>query len=76
MKVNNANLQVYNHSISQRQQVPQQQEAKPAEPNQFANATFSDFLSALEKKYITQNFKPDTTPNKSSHLGKVIDIRA
>lgn len=77
MKVNNANLQVYSHALTQRQQAPPATESKVAEPNKFGQAKFADLLTLQEKKFILQNFKPDSTQHKSdSHLGKVVDIRA
>lgn len=77
MKVNSANLQVYNQGISQRQPSAAASEAKPAEPAQLAQARFADLLSVQEKKFIVQNFKSESAPRKpESHLGKAIDIRA
>ena len=77
MKVNNANLQVNSQTVTPRQQTPPPAESKAAEPNQFVQSKFSDLLSLQEKKFIVQNFKPESTPHKSdSHLGKVVDIRA
>ncbi len=77
MKVNSANLQVYNQGVSQRQPAAIPTESKPSEPTQLAHARFADLLSAQEKKFIVQNFKSESAPRKpESHLGKAIDIRA
>lgn len=77
MKVNSANLQVYNQGISQRQPAVAPSESKPVESTQLAQARFADLLSVQEKKFIVQNFKSESAPRKpESHLGKAIDIRA
>ncbi len=77
MKINNANLQVYSQGVTQRPPLPAATETKPAESSQLAQARFADLLSAQEKKFIVQNFKPESAPRKpESHLGKVVDIRA
>lgn len=79
MKVNNANLQIYTNNLQQpaRTPAPQAREAQPAEPNQFAAARFADLLSASEKNFILQNFKPESTvKDAAAHLGRHIDVRA
>ena len=77
MKINSANLQVYNQGVNQRQPAATTTESKPSEPVQLAHARFADLLSVQEKKFIVQNFKSETAPRQpESHLGKAIDIRA
>lgn len=77
MKVNNANLQIYNQGVNQRPTAAPAAESKLSEPIQLAQARFADLLSVQEKKFIVQNFKPEAAaPKPGSHLGKAIDIRA
>lgn len=79
MKVNNANLQIYGNTPQQRPQpaAPRTEDTKTAEPNHFAAAKFADLLSLQEKRFIVQNFKPETSTKESTaHLGRNIDIRA
>ncbi len=77
MKVNSANLQVYGNTPQVRPQQPPAESTKTAEPNQFAAAKFADLLSLQEKRFIMQNFKPEsTTKEATAHLGRHIDVRA
>jgi len=78
MKVNSINLQAY--QVDRAQQPPQrlelqQQQATSATPK--LDSKFAQLLSVQEKEFITGNFKAESTQAAaSSHLGRVIDVRA
>jgi hypothetical protein len=75
MKVNEAKLQVY--GVDQTRPVSANRSVKPAEFTQLTRARFAELLSDKEKTFIVQNFKPESTQEeKTSHLGRFIDVTA
>lgn len=78
MKVNSVNLQAYQVDRANAQPPQhelQQQRAASEAPR--INSKFAKLLSAQEKEFIAGNFKAESPqPTTTSHLGRVIDVRA
>ena len=76
MTINDTKLQVYRPE-QLRPVTPSKPQTAPELNNQLLRAQFAQLLSDTEKKFITQNFKPDTSDGKDSpKLGRLIDVRA
>jgi len=74
MKVNTANLQVYNIGKPVAQ-IPNQPNRQPV-IDRLRDARFADLLSTEEKKFITENFKSEVADSSDLKLGRFLDVRA